>query len=165
MYLPKAVLGGPFPWVALYIYIRIAMHSRLALPSALLLGLTINLTIGLMIGHSAAAQAGGGFSGSSGERPSKIPVIFDTDFGPDYDDVGAIALLHAFADSGYIDILATGASCRHKNVAAALSDFNTYFNRPDLPIGVVSGKAVEIPDRQHWDRFGHREVSSPNPVE
>jgi hypothetical protein len=107
----------------------IAMHSRLAVFSALL--------VGLMIGHSAAAQSGGGFSASSADRPSKIPVIFDTDFGPDYDDVGAIALLHAFADSGYIDILATGASCKHKNVAAALSVFNTYFNRPDLPIGIV----------------------------
>lgn len=32
----------------------------------------------------------------------KLPpaVIFDTDMGPDYDDVGAIALLHAFADKG-----------------------------------------------------------------
>jgi hypothetical protein len=31
---------------------------------------------------------------------AQTPVIFDTDMGPDYDDVGAIALLHAFADSG-----------------------------------------------------------------
>ena len=29
-----------------------------------------------------------------------IPVIFDTDMGPDYDDVGAMAVLHAYADSG-----------------------------------------------------------------
>lgn len=81
---------------------------------------------------------------------SKAPVIFDTDFGPDYDDVGAIALLHAFADSGYIEILATGASCDHKNAAAALSVFNTYFLRPSIPVGVVKGKAVTIGDWQHW---------------
>ncbi|MHA4811222.1 nucleoside hydrolase [Flavitalea flava] len=80
----------------------------------------------------------------------KTPVIFDTDFGPDYDDVGAITLLHAFADSGYIDILATGASCDHKNAAAALSVFNTYFSRPFLPVGVVKGKTVSIGDWQHW---------------
>jgi hypothetical protein len=30
---------------------------------------------------------------------------FDSDMGPDYDDVGAIAILHAFADSGYVKIL------------------------------------------------------------
>src|SRR5450432_1313512 len=43
-----------------------------------------------------------------------VPVIFDTDFGPDYDDVGAITLLHCFADSGWVRILATMASSKHK---------------------------------------------------
>jgi inosine-uridine nucleoside N-ribohydrolase len=83
-------------------------------------------------------------------RSTKMPVIFDTDFGPDYDDVGAITLLHAFADSGYIDILATGASCKHKNAAAALSVFNTYFNRAAIPIGIVKGPGLDIGDWQHW---------------
>src|SRR6266446_1333672 len=40
-------------------------------------------------------------------------IIFDSDMGPDYDDVGAITLLHAFADSGYINILATVASTKY----------------------------------------------------
>ncbi len=79
-----------------------------------------------------------------------LRVIFDTDFGPDYDDVGAITLLHAYADSGRVQILATIASSKHKNVAASLSVFNTYFNRPDIPVGVVAGKAVELGDKQHW---------------
>jgi pyrimidine-specific ribonucleoside hydrolase len=79
-----------------------------------------------------------------------LHVIFDTDFGPDYDDVGAITLLHCFADSNYIRILATMASSKHKNAAAAINVFNTYFNRPGIPIGVVRGKAVELGDKQHW---------------
>jgi len=29
-----------------------------------------------------------------------VRIIFDSDFGPDYDDVGALAFLHAMADSG-----------------------------------------------------------------
>jgi pyrimidine-specific ribonucleoside hydrolase len=77
-------------------------------------------------------------------------VIFDTDFGPDYDDVGAITLLHCFADSGYIRILATMASSKHKNAAAAMNVFNTYFKRPEIPIAVVGGHAVELGDKQHW---------------
>lgn len=77
-------------------------------------------------------------------------VIFDTDFGPDYDDVGAITLLHCFADSGYVRILATMASSKHKNAAAAINVFNTYFNRPEIPVGVVRGEAVELGDKQHW---------------
>src|SRR6185369_2563850 len=47
-------------------------------------------------------------------------------------------------------ILATIASSKHKNVAAAISVFNTYFNRPDIPIGVVSGNALTLGDHQHW---------------
>ena len=91
------------------------------------------------------------FSQADFPRPSyPLHVIFDTDFGPDYDDVGAITLLHCFADSGLIRILATMASSRHKNVAAAINVFNTYFNRPDIPIGVVRGNGVELGDKQHW---------------
>ncbi|GGB25018.1 nucleoside hydrolase [Puia dinghuensis] len=79
-----------------------------------------------------------------------IPIIFDTDMGPDYDDVGAIALLHAFADSGKCTILATMASNRYEGVAAVLNVFNTYFHRPDIPIGVPGGNAPDIRDKQHW---------------
>jgi inosine-uridine nucleoside N-ribohydrolase len=80
-----------------------------------------------------------------------VPIIFDTDMGPDYDDVGAIALLHALADSGECSILATMASNRHPYVAPVLDVLNTYFNRPSLPIGVVQGKALAIPAIQKWD--------------
>ena len=88
-------------------------------------------------------------------------VIFDTDFGPDYDDVGAITLLHGFADSGFIKILATVASSKHKNAAAAINVFNTYFNRPEIPVGVVRGNAIALGDKQHWtdsviSRYPHK---------
>lgn len=78
------------------------------------------------------------------------PVIFDTDMGPDYDDAGAIAVLHAFADSNKIIILATMASTKYEGVAAVLNVFNTYFNKPELPIGIPKGFAVEDRDWQHW---------------
>ncbi|MDQ2752526.1 MAG: nucleoside hydrolase, partial [Bacteroidota bacterium] len=81
---------------------------------------------------------------------SPTPVIFDTDMGPDYDDAGAIAVLHAFADSGNISILATMASTKYEGVAAVINVFNTYFRRPYLPIGVPTGYAVDQRDWQHW---------------
>ena len=84
------------------------------------------------------------------QKTKPIPVIFDSDMGPDYDDVGAITLLHAFADSGYINILATVASTKYEGVAALFNVLNTYFNRPDLLIGVPKGKALELKDNQHW---------------
>ena len=84
------------------------------------------------------------------QKSAPMPVVFDSDMGPDYDDVGAIALLHAFADSGYIDILGTVASTKYEGVAAVFNVLNTYFKRPDLLIGVPKGKALELKDSQHW---------------
>ena len=81
---------------------------------------------------------------------NKTKVIFDSDMGPDYDDVGAITLLHAFADEGKATILATMASTKYEGVAAVLNVFNTYFKRPGIPIGVPKGNAVDEKDWQHW---------------
>jgi len=87
---------------------------------------------------------------SQAQKIKPFPVIFDSDMGPDYDDVGAIALLHAFADSGYIKILATVASTKYEGVAAVFNVLNTYFRRPGLLIGVPGSKALELKDSQHW---------------
>ncbi|MBK5270989.1 MAG: nucleoside hydrolase [Bacteroidia bacterium] len=87
------------------------------------------------------------------QAQKKVPpvsVIFDSDMGSDYDDVGAITLLHAFADSGYAKILATVASTKYEGVAAIFNVFNTYFNRPGILIGVPKGKALELKDSQDW---------------
>lgn len=79
-----------------------------------------------------------------------VPVIFDSDMGPDYDDVGAIALLHAFADSGHAKILATIASTTYEGVAALFSVLNTYFKKPAIPVAVPKGPSLTLRDEQHW---------------
>jgi len=86
------------------------------------------------------------------QKMTKNPVniIFDSDMGPDYDDTGAITILHALADSGQARILATMASTKYEGVAGVLNVFNTYFNRPEIPIGVPKGYALELRDFQHW---------------
>ena len=85
------------------------------------------------------------------QKKPPVSIIFDTDMGPDYDDIGAIALLHAMADSGECTILATIASNQHTYIAAVLNTMNTYFKRPGIPIGVVGGNAVNITAFQKWD--------------
>ncbi len=92
-------------------------------------------------------------SSQSTSKPIKtpMPVIFDTDIGPDYDDVGAMALLHAFADKGECTILATVASNKYKFTGPVLDIINTYFKRPNLPVGVVRGNAADIGAIQKWD--------------
>jgi inosine-uridine nucleoside N-ribohydrolase len=100
-------------------------------------------------------------------------VIFDSDMGPDYDDVGAIAILHALADSGYAKILATCTSTKYEGVAGVMNVFNTYFNRPNIPVGVPKGKASTQKDWQHWTdtvlaKYTHRIMKNsevPNAVE
>ena len=77
-------------------------------------------------------------------KAQPVSVIFDSDMGPDYDDVGAITLLHAFADKGEANILATIASTKYDNVAAVLNVFNTYFKRPNIPIAVPKGEALDL---------------------
>jgi pyrimidine-specific ribonucleoside hydrolase len=89
-------------------------------------------------------------SAQSGKKSKDVPVIFDTDMGPDYDDVGAMALLHYFADRGEAKILATMASTRYPRVAAVLSVLNTYFKKPDIPIGIPRDDASGQPDFQKW---------------
>ncbi len=84
------------------------------------------------------------------KKSQPVPIIFDSDMGPDYDDVGAITILHTYADSGKVKILATVASTKYPGVAGVLNVLNTYFNRPGIPVGVPKGKALELRDLQHW---------------
>jgi len=79
-----------------------------------------------------------------------ISIIFDSDIGPDYDDVGAITILHALEDKGEAKILATVASNQYEGIASVLDVFNTYFNRAGIPVGVPKGEAVNMRDSQHW---------------
>ena len=84
------------------------------------------------------------------QNKKPVPIIFDSDMGPDYDDVGAITLLHAFADSGYAKILATVASTKYDGVACVLNVFNTYFNKAGIPVAVPKGNGLTLRDWQHW---------------
>ncbi|MDR1666597.1 MAG: nucleoside hydrolase [Bacteroidales bacterium] len=72
---------------------------------------------------------------SCSRTPQPVSVIFDTDMGPDYDDVGALTILHALADSGEVKILATVASNRYVHAVPCIELLNTYFGRPDIPLG------------------------------
>lgn len=71
------------------------------------------------------------------ERAGEIPkLIFDTDMGPDYDDVGAIAILHTLAVKGECEILATVASDSHTSIAPTIELFNRYLKNRIFPLGL-----------------------------
>jgi len=88
---------------------------------------------------------------SPGPAPdAPVKIIFDSDMGPDYDDVGALTMLHAFADSGKAEILATMASNRYELVAPCLGIINAYYGRPGIPVGAPKTHGVNIGCSQHW---------------
>lgn len=70
-----------------------------------------------------------------------IRLIFDSDIGPDCDDAGAAALLHALADLGEVQIIGMMCCTSSPWGAPCLDAINTYYGRPDIPIGTykVSG--------------------------
>ena len=90
------------------------------------------------------------FCSAYAQKKKSVPIIFDTDIAPDYDDVGAMALLHAFADNGEATILATISSNTFKTTVPTLSVLNTYFGRPDIPVGIVKGTLPDKDCAQQW---------------
>jgi len=67
---------------------------------------------------------------------TSTPVIFDTDLDSDVDDVGALATLHALANNGEAKILAVIVTSDDMHSPLCADAINTYFRRPDIPIGV-----------------------------
>lgn len=65
-----------------------------------------------------------------------VRLVFDTDMDTDCDDAGALAMLHALADRKEVEILATMVSSHFPYSAPAVDVINTYYGRPDVPIGV-----------------------------
>jgi inosine-uridine nucleoside N-ribohydrolase len=73
-------------------------------------------------------------------------LILDTDLGPDFDDVGAMALLHALADSGQVNILGVFSSNKDEQVVPCIEVLNYYFNRPAIPVGAPKGEGASLGD-------------------
>lgn len=76
---------------------------------------------------------------ATGTRRGTAPVklILDTDMSGDADDAGTLAMLHALADLGECEILAilTNRKDLTNASAAAVDAINTWYGRPDIPIG------------------------------
>ena len=102
-----------------------------------------------------------------------VPIILDTDIGPDYDDVGAMAVLHALADRGEANPLAVISSNKNELVVPTIDVINTFFGRPELATGAPKGKGADNGAFQKWpemlvEKYPHNIKSTsdaPNAVE
>jgi len=71
-----------------------------------------------------------------------VAIVYDTDIGNDVDDVLALGMIHALQSRDHCDLLAVTVTKDHP-LAAAFSDaINTFYGRPDVPIGTVRNGAT-----------------------
>lgn len=98
----------------------------------------LNKWLGCIAGIIGLMACGGGNtpSGVSSDVVSEpVRLILDTDMGPDYDDVGAMAVMYALADKGEVQVLATLSSNKDERSVPCIEVLNTYFRHSEMPVG------------------------------
>lgn len=90
----------------------------------------INLVLFLVLAAPALAPA------------AAVRLIFDTDMGNDVDDLMALAMIHNLQKRGACELLAVTLTKDHPQAAAFTDAVNTFYGRPDIPIGVVRNGAA-----------------------
>jgi inosine-uridine nucleoside N-ribohydrolase len=90
----------------------------------------------------------GALLATGGAHPAREPqrIIFDTDMGNDVDDALALAVFHAMESRGESRLLAVTITKDEPYAAAYVSVVNTFYGRPDIPIGVTHSGVTPNPD-------------------
>jgi len=76
-----------------------------------------------------------------------VKLIFDTDMGNDVDDLMALCMIHTLQTRGEVELLAVTITKDHPQAAAFVDAVNTFYGRPDVPIGVVKGGVTPEPGK------------------
>lgn len=85
-------------------------------------------------------QPDAGVADSGAPAPAgAVKVFIDTDLVWDPGDVAALVLAHGLADQCEIEIVGMTAVTTASSAAPAADAINTYYGRPDIPIGVLKG--------------------------
>lgn len=82
-------------------------------------------------------------------QAEKPRIIFDTDITGDVDDVLAMAMLHSLTDRGVCDWLGVTISKQNPQTAAFVDAVNTFYGRPDLPVGVTRDEKAQKRDSRY----------------
>ncbi len=89
------------------------------------------LTITLLVAICAASQ--------SVAVAEPVRLILDTDIGNDIDDTLALAMIHALENRAEVRLLAVTITKDNRFCAPFVDLVNTFYGRPDIPIGMVGG--------------------------
>jgi inosine-uridine nucleoside N-ribohydrolase len=90
------------------------------------------LTVGILVWSNSL----GAFEET---HPAPVPLIFDTDLGNDVDDAMALAVIHALQSRGEGRLLAVTLTKDNVYAARFVELMNTFYGRPEIPIGMVRG--------------------------
>ncbi len=71
-----------------------------------------------------------------------VRLIFDTDMGNDIDDAMALGMIHQLESRGLVKLLAVTSTKDHPMSAVYIDALNTFYGRPDIPIGAVRDGAA-----------------------
>ena len=88
-------------------------------------------------------------------------IIYETDFTGDVDDVGALAVLHALVDREEAKLLMVSYNEVHPDGPRGIQAINTWYGRPDIPIGVFEGDLEDPDDSRYLPALS--EISTPPP--
>jgi len=107
----------------------------------------------LIIGYLFSSPCIGKAQGENGEP---VSIIFDTDMGSDCDDVGALALLHAYADTNKARIIGCVYSSGKVPYGAGIIEaINVYYGRSNIPVGAYYGDDIGDPvDKMNAEKLG-----------
>lgn len=90
---------------------------------------------------------------------AQVKIIFDTDFGGDADDLGALAMLHHFIDKGECDLLAVMCWSLEQYAVSGIDAVNRFYKHPNIPIGTRKGETSSV-DWSHGkaiaEKFPHQ---------
>ena len=90
---------------------------------------------------------------------SQTKIIFDTDFGGDADDLGALVMLHHFIDRGECELLGIMCWSTEEYAVSAIDAVNRFYGHPDVPVGARKDDTFHTDwnyTRPISDRFPHK---------
>jgi len=100
----------------------------------------------------ALVQASCAPSGVRVSAAAPVKIVIDADLAEDVDDAGALAVLHALADRGEAEILGMLISSKNEWVGPCADAINTWYGRPNLPIGYQRGHQYGYRNARDLDR-------------
>jgi inosine-uridine nucleoside N-ribohydrolase len=95
---------------------------------------------------------------------ARVRLILDTDMGNDIDDALALAMLHALVSRGEAELLAVTLTKEGGSSAAYVDAVNTFYGRPDIPIGTIPGGGPTPEDAPWLQAILEREQADGPPL-